>query len=194
MKSLALAALALLSVGCSYRNSTYENGDGSTVCLTTQRIEERLNDGYAGTVGGWQEEIAAGDKLYVNVIFHHAVGGCDRVEDTTCKLGFDGNNVEIEAGAVWQFRKNREQCDGPVEPLVASCQTVALEEGTWTFQYSDQDLLVDVPSSVETPCLDLTPPGGCSSVPSKTGSLMLVLLAACAVRRPRRNMSPPSVV
>ncbi len=183
MRSSALVAL-LLS-GCAYQTTDYVTGEGSVVCVTTERLSSRVQEGWSGEVVSVEESFSPEEKAWVNVIFHHAVGkDCDRIEFAECTLGFDGSDIKVEASAEISFAKNREKCDGPVEPLVASCQTVALEEDTWTFQYGEMDLAVDVPSTVETPCLDLDPPRGCSTVPGGTG-VVPILLAMGVLRRRR---------
>ena len=181
---VAAATVAVLAQGCAYKASEYADGEGSAVCITTERLSNRIQGSWTGEVERVEEAFVPEEKVWVNVIFHHAVGeDCDRISFAECELGFDGNEVKISATAQWEYAKNRENCDGPIEPLVASCQTVGLDEDTWTFTYSDMDLVIDVPSSVETPCLDLDPQSGCSTAPGAPLAWLVMLPVLALVRR-----------
>lgn len=187
MRTTALVATVLLAAtACSHRSSDYATGEGSAVCITTERLANRVQDGWTGRMEYVEEAFTPEEKVWVNVIFHHAVGkDCDTIELAECSLGFDGTDVEVTAMAEWSYAKNRENCDGPIEPLVASCQTVGLDEDTWTFAYGGMDLVIDVPSTVETPCLDLDPATGCSTAPGVLGGwAALLVLGATRRRRP----------
>ena len=185
MRTLILSGLALsVATSCAYRSAEYVDGEGSQVCITTDQLANRIKNDWAGRVEYQEEEFLPEEKAWVNVIFHHAIGeDCDRIESAECTLGFNGTEVTVSATAEWSYAKNRELCDGPIEPLVASCQTVSLEEDTWTFRYSDMDLVVDVPSTVETPCMDLDPATGCSTAPGVAGGWAALLALAAARRR-----------
>ncbi|MFT4621583.1 MAG: hypothetical protein ACI8PZ_000235 [Myxococcota bacterium] len=186
MRMFAVTGLALvLTTGCAYRPSDYGDGEGSAVCITTDRLANRIQGDWTGVIEPVEEVFELDEKVWVNVVFHHAVGkDCDRIVASDCSLGFNGTEVDITASAQWEYARNRERCDGPIEPLVASCQTVGLDEETWTFVYGDMDLVIDVPSTVETPCLDLDTTGGCSTAPAAGGGFG-VLLTLLALRRRR---------
>ncbi len=186
MRSLVLAGVGLtVMTGCAYKTSEYGDGEGSALCITTDRLTNRVQGDWAGEVEYVEESFVPQEKAWVNVVFHHAVGkDCDRIESAECTLGFNGTDVEVSASAEWAYARNREKCDGPIEPLVASCQTVSLEEDTWTFKYGGMDLVIDVPSTVETPCLDLDPPGGCTTAPGPLGA-GIALLPLLMLRRRR---------
>lgn len=184
-----LLAGTLGITGCAYQTSSYENGEGSVVCITTEQLSNRIGDDYSGTVTPMEETFEEDEKAWVNVVFHHALGkDCDRIESASCTVSYDGNKAVIQAEAEWKFRRDRAQCDGPIEPMVASCQTVSLDADTWTFQYGEMDLVVEVPSTVETPCLDIDPAAGCSSMGAQVPAIGWLLLTPALLLRRRSTV------
>jgi uncharacterized protein (TIGR03382 family) len=186
--------LALGLNGCAYRQSDYVDGQGSAICLTTEPLADRVKDGWTGQVPVQDEGFVPGEKVWVNVLFHRALGECDRLEAADCSLGFDGTDVAIEASAEVAWRKDRTACDGPIEPALTSCQTVALEEDTWTFAYGDVELILEVPSTVETPCTEIEPPIGCQSAPFGASLPMAGIVALLLGRRRRKGTRDDTVL
>ena len=179
-----IGAGLVVMTGCAYHTVEYESGEGSMVCITTTDLSGRLAQDYTGEIVLEEENFQEGEKVWVNVVFHRALGeDCDVVDAAECTLGLNGNKIAIDASAEWSYRSDRALCDGPIEPMIASCQTHSLDAESYTFQYGEMDLIVDVPSTVETPCLDLDPVKGCATAPPWSAPWMLVPLLALAVRR-----------
>lgn len=185
-RSVVILSLVAAS-GCGYRAAEYTTGDGSRLCLSNEPLNATE---VANTTSEADpaESFAEDERLWVNVIFHHAVGeDCDQIEEAWCNLAYDGSTVHVEAGALWKYRKKREMCDGPVTALVASCQTVGLEPDTWTINYDNMELLVDVPSKSERPCMELnTAEGaGCNTAGTAGAPTLGLLMVLAAIGRRR---------
>jgi uncharacterized protein (TIGR03382 family) len=181
-----IVASLVMSMGCAYHAVEYESGEGSMVCITTTDLSGRLAQDYTGEVVLQEEVFEEGEKVWVNVVFHHALGeDCDVIDAAECTVSLDGTKIKVDSSAEWSYRTNRELCDGPIEPMIASCQTHSLDADSYTFQYGEMDLIVEVPSTVETPCLNLDPAKGCSTAPPWTAPWLLLPLLGLVVRRQR---------
>lgn len=172
-------------LGCPYRSELYDEFSAAEICVADAAFEDGL-DPWVGVTPTPPVDFEVNDEATVYVFFHHALSECDEVFQKTCRIAFDGNDAFIESTAEVRFHKDRTDCDGPITPAYASCETPPLDEGSWTFHYDELKFQVEVPGTLSIPCEPVDEPG-CSHTGGSGMGLGFAGLMLALARRQRRS-------
>ena len=107
----------------------------------------------AGT-GDEGQYFVAGDPVVITVVFPSGCDdGCAIDQAAACQVSLHRNKITLDAVASYKLPASCDQDDGVCTPLYTTCETDALEEGSYTLIWGDSAVTFTIPDDVgDTPC------------------------------------------
>lgn len=145
----ALAALALLSACPNSENASFEN-EGQ-LCLSPQGAPDRFEPNADAEVFPERR------GLKVSVTMPTCLSStCSKDMKAQCAVTVDGPGV-LTVQSSGSYRDEGNTCSADCRFLIARCETPPLEPGNYRVRHGNDELMIQIPSTVIAPCTPNNP-------------------------------------
>ena len=144
MKALALTALALLIACQNSENTSFEN-EGQ-LCVSPQGAPERFEPIAEAAVFPERQSLKVSVKLPTCLS-----GGCSKDIKAKCAVTVASPGV-LTVQSSGSYREEGNTCPPVCHVLIARCETPTLEPGNYRVRHGNEELMIQIPSTVIPPC------------------------------------------
>ena len=100
------------------------------------------------------QDFAAGEPLFVNVLFADCESGCAGNIETSCEVTASGSDLTVTSAASYTVPTGEVICGDVCVVVAATCSIDGLADGTYAIAHGDGETSVTVPSQAnEAPCV-----------------------------------------
>jgi len=143
MRSSTLLSLLFVTlVGCSQRDHFVLDDVGRACAFDAESLEFDPRS---------PQSFVAGAPLTLRVMIEECPLGCNEDFDAWCTVERAGNTLHVTSQGSWTESDPDLLCAAVCTPVIATCMSGPLEEGTYQVELGDEVMTVEVPGDVPKP-------------------------------------------